>query len=72
MPIAHNQPGMNAAQYFPTEGSRTYVIGPVAPSPSPILTVADVLREADEEASLLGDDARQSDSPEPLEAEQSA
>jgi hypothetical protein len=70
MPIVHNQRDMRAAQYFPTEGSRSYVIGPVGPSPSPILTVADVLREAAEESSLLGDDARQSDSYEPLEDEQ--
>jgi hypothetical protein len=61
---------MNTFQYSATEGSRPYVIGPVKPAQSPILTVADLLREATEEASLLGDDSRQSESYEPLQDEQ--
>jgi hypothetical protein len=64
MRIAHNQTVMTIAQFLPTEGSRTYVIGTHVPADSGVLTVADVLSESSEK-SLLGDDPRQSDSHEP-------
>lgn len=64
--MTHNQSVMTVAQYLPTEGSKTYVIGVHVPNDLGVLTVADVLRESKEKP-LLGDDPRQSDSHEPSE-----
>ena len=63
--MTHNHPLMTVAQYLPTEGSKTYVVGTHVPSDDGVLTVADVLREANE-TPLLGQDPRQSDSHQPV------